>query len=69
MSYVLPNGATIGVTTLAGLDYIHKCLSDKTPIVVTSVARDGRLTTHTLWRPDDPVFDFAGLALGYQEPS
>jgi hypothetical protein len=55
MSYILPNGARIGVTTIADLEYVAKCLREKIPITVTSVDFDGSETTHVLWHPDDPV--------------
>ena len=55
MSYILPNGARIGLTTIADFEYVAKCLREKMPITVTSVDFDGTETTHVLWHPDDPV--------------
>ena len=55
MSYILPNGARIGVTTVSDLEYVAKCLREKIPIVVTAVDFDGTETTTVLWHPDDPV--------------
>ena len=55
MSYILPNDARIGVTTLSDLEYVGKCLCEKIPIVVTAVDFDGTETTTVLLHPDDPV--------------
>jgi hypothetical protein len=66
MSFVLPNGSTIGVTTLEGLEEIGRHLREGTPIVVTSVGLDGTQTETVLWHPDDPVVYH--VPLGYVPP-
>ena len=68
MSIILPNGATISVTTIKQIEEIGRQISQREPIITYSIHLDGTVTRNVLWHPDDPVIDFDRIRAGYPRP-